>query len=113
MGESTQMEDLMPFRNVASCAFLALSLVGVSLGDTLTLKDGRTIYGAYLGGNSRQIRMEVGDNIQTFEIEGVASIQFGSGATAAAQAPSRNETSTSAARSGMELPTGTALTVRM
>lgn len=103
----------MRLRYMAGCTILALSLAGGSLADTLTLKDGRAINGTYLGGTSRQIRMEVGDNIQTFDIDSVTSIQFGSASTVAAQSPSRLDSPASAARTGPELPAGTVLTVRM
>ena len=125
----------MRFRNVTGCALLALCVASAAMADTLALKDGRTINGTYLGGSARQIRMEVGDNIQTFEIDRVSSIQFGPGPTAAAaaapaprapdadaDAPRRENVfrpdtssanSTAAPRPGTELPAGTVLTVRM
>ncbi len=120
----------MSYRHVASCTLLAFSLLSTAMADTLTLKGGRTINGTYLGGSSRLIRMEVDDSIQTFEIDRISSIQFGSGAAATA-APDTNpppprprervnvfrpdtssETST-VSRSAIELPAGTVLTVRM
>jgi hypothetical protein len=126
----------MSYRHVASCAALMFSLLTTGIADTLTLKDGRTINGTYLGGTSRQVRMEVVDSIQTFEIDRISGIQFGSGTAApAARAADpaapladpprpqprergnvfRPDTSseTTASRSGMELPAGTVLTVRM
>jgi hypothetical protein len=112
-----------------------LTLVSIGFADSLTLKDGRVINGNYLGGNARQIRMEVGDNIQTFEIERISSIQFGStppvATTAPSLAPQRpaepaprervtifrpdspSQTATSTSRSGVELTAGTVITVRM
>jgi hypothetical protein len=109
----------MLYRNVISCAFFALTLLSA---DTLTLKDGSIVNGTFLGGNARQIRMEVGDNIQAFDIERISSIQFGS-ARAAEPAPRqrdpenvfRPDNSRDAADSstGTELPQGTVLTVRM
>jgi len=119
----------MRLRTVAGCALLLFSLLGVVSADTLTLRDGRTFNGTYLGGSSRQIRMEIGDAIQTFEIDRVSSIQFGPGPTASAApvpadpnpAPrenvfrpdSSNTGASSTANSGVELPAGTVLTVRM
>ena len=126
----------MSYRQMASCAALTFSLLTTGMADTLTLKDGRTINGTYLGGTSRQVRMEVGDGIQTFEIHRISGIQFGS-ETAATPAraddppappadPPRAQqrergnvfrpdpsSETVAARSGIELPAGTVLTVRM
>jgi len=129
----------MSYRHLAGCAALTFSLLTTGIADTLTLKDGRTVNGTYLGGNSRQVRMEVGDSIQTFDIARVAGIQFGSDTAAPPARPAdrderpadpppqqqerergnvfRPDTSasseTSASRSGIELPAGTVLTVRM
>ena len=126
----------MRYRAVAICVFFGLTLAGIGLADSLTLKDGRVINGTYLGGSSRQIRMEVGDNIQTFEVDRVANIQFGAGSTASA-APARQSEesdrpsqprervdilrpdsssrreSDSSRSGGVELPAGTVVTVRM
>jgi len=119
----------MRYRRVLRCAFITASFLSTGFADMLTLKDGRTINGTYLGGSARQIRMEVGDDIQTFEIERISGIQFGSGATAPAAPPAdpappprRERTSvfrpestgeTVAQPPGIELPQGTVLTVRM
>jgi len=126
----------MSYRHVAGCAALTFGLLTTGIADTLTLKDGRTINGTYLGGTSRQVRMEVDNSIQTFEIGRISGIQFGSG-TAAPSARAddppappadppppqprergnvfRPDTSseTITSRPGMELPAGTVLTVRM
>ena len=122
----------MRYPTVTSCALLTLSVWSAGWADTLTLKNGRTINGTYLGGNARQIRMEVEDSIQTFEIDRIASIQFGSAtappAVSAAPvepAPDRPRERVSILRPensgatagtygyGVELPQGTVLTVRM
>ena len=121
-------------RNWVTCAFFTFGLVSAAPADTLTLKDGRTITGIYLGGNARQIRMDVRDNIQTFEIGRVTSIQFGSAAETATPAPEATQepapppprdgslspvfrpdpsSAPSAPLGGIELPKGTVLTVRM
>jgi hypothetical protein len=65
--------------------FSLLSL-SVALADTLTLRNGKTVHGSYLGGNSRQIRMAVDDNVQTFDVTEVATLQFDSGPAPTAQA---------------------------
>ena len=117
----------MQYRHLIRTVVLVFSLVGAACADTLTLKDGRTVTGIFLGGSARQIRMEVGDSIQTFGIDRVANIQFGSGqavAPAAEQAPPAPQEPTSgfrqerpsdmpAATSGTELPAGTTITIRM
>lgn len=119
-------------RHWVALALSTFGLLNAALADTLILKDGRNITGTYLGGNARQIRMEVGDGIQTFEIERITSIQFGSPTAVETPAPADNpeppppapaerssvfravaETSASAPPAGIELPKGTVLTVRM
>jgi len=48
-----------------------------TLADTLTLRDGRTVTGDYAGGDTRSIRMMVGESVQTFRIGEVVSLTFG------------------------------------
>jgi hypothetical protein len=61
--------------------------MAASLGfaDTITMKDGNVIRGTYLGGNSRQVRVEVGDDLKTLDITDITRIEFG-GTHAAAPA---------------------------
>jgi len=119
----------MRYRQLVWSVLLAFGLQSAGLADTLTLKDGRVLNGTYLGGSVRQIRMEVGDGIQTFEIDRVLSIQFGSNAAPPAAPaaepgpPARRDrdnvfrpdssNDAAAAQGGIELPQGTVLTVRM
>lgn len=58
---------------VLLCAVVALS---AATADTLILRDGKTVQGQFLGGTPRQIRMAVGDNVQTFSVTDVSSLQF-------------------------------------
>jgi hypothetical protein len=108
------------------------------LADTLVLRSGKVVNGTYLGGTARQIKMEVGDQIQTYDIGDVTTLNFSAPAPPpppAAPAPpaapeaSRRQPSppsvpapppapappaapqTSAA--GVELPAGSTITVRM
>lgn len=62
-------------------ALLAVMLAGACMADTLTLRSGRVVNGSFLGGTSRQVRMEVGDRVETFNVGDVASIEFAAGAT--------------------------------
>jgi hypothetical protein len=45
-------------------------------GDTLTLRTGETIQGTYLGGTTRQVRMDLNGEIRTFDIAQVQSVIF-------------------------------------
>jgi len=119
-------------------AVMALMLAGSAFADTLTLRSGRVVNGTYLGGTARQIRMDMGDRIESFDTSEVSSLQFQAPAPApppAAQpAPSASSSSTTLqqreanvlrpdpapapaaapSRSGqVTLPEGTMFTVRM
>jgi len=61
--------------------FAALTLASA---DSLTLRSGRVVQGSYLGGSARQVRMAVGDRVETFDVADVESIRFESGQPAAA-----------------------------
>src|ERR1700741_3278025 len=56
--------------------FLLLILATATFADTIYLKDGRIVAGAYLGGTSRQVRMEVSDRIESYDVSDVARIEF-------------------------------------
>jgi hypothetical protein len=66
---------------------IAFALATVGLADTVTLKNGRVINGTYLGGTPRQVKVEVGDQIRTFDVGEVARIEFGSSAEAVPDQP--------------------------
>jgi len=53
-----------------------IALATLSFADVLTLRSGRTIEGQYLGGDARQIRMAIGDRVESFDIDRVAGLQF-------------------------------------
>lgn len=60
--------------------FLLCLLSAAASADTLTLKDGRTIQGSYIGGDTRNVKMLVDGNVQTFDVSNTQSLQFGDGA---------------------------------
>jgi len=130
----------MPKNRSAVLTIAVLACCAVLPADTLTLRNGTAVEGVYLGGSSREIRIEVGDKIQTFPIDSVTGVQFESSTRPQAEAPrapqteaprspqllpqpspepqysssSSNTSSNSPAnRGGVELPAGTQLTVRM
>ena len=63
----------------------ALAMLPFAWADTLTLRDGRTVEGQYLGGNARQIRLAVGDGVQTFDVTDVADLHFEAAKASTAQ----------------------------
>jgi len=70
---------------VAIVTTIALGLAGASYADIITLKNGRIINGTYLGGTARQVKVEVGDNIQTLDVGDIARIEFSSGGYASSR----------------------------
>jgi hypothetical protein len=58
---------------------IVFAILGASLAtaDTLILKDGRTVDGSYLGGDSRRLRMAVGDRVETFDVGEITDLRFG------------------------------------
>jgi len=67
-------------------ALLPLLTVGLVSADTLTLKNGRVLNGTFLGGTAREIRMDLGDHVETVAIDRISGLQFDSPAPEA-QAP--------------------------
>lgn len=106
-------------------SFLTLVLAAVvalpGLADTLKLKNGQSVDGTFLGGDTRTIRfLDSSGDVQNFSVGDVASISFVSeAATAAAPAPApqpapaASSTQAGRASSGMTIPAGSVITVRM
>ncbi len=106
-------------------------LVSLAFADTLTLRDGRTIQGTFLDGTSRQIRMAVDDRVESFNINEVAELKFGSSRsnsqtppapTSEAPAPpppsppaqrAEPAPATGIQRATVEIPSGTSIVIRM
>jgi len=82
---------------------ITLALASVLPADTLTLRTGRQIQGTYLGGSAREVKIDIGDQIQTVNLDEVARIDF--------SGPAAEPTRYRALRT--ELPQGTNLVVRM
>jgi hypothetical protein len=73
-------------RLVAASILIAFATFGWA--DTITMKDGRVIAGTYLGGTARQIRVDLGPEVRTFDISEVARIDFSAdGATVSTPPP--------------------------
>ena len=105
---------------------LSLLIAGLGLADTITLRDGRTVSGSYLGGDTRSVRIAVGDRVDTYRVEEISNIIFGGGVAASGPAPGsaprmerreeRRDDPRDASRDsarGPEIASGTTLTVRM
>src|SRR5437016_5314175 len=60
----------------ASLAFLTFAYA-----DTLILKSGSTIQGNYAGGDTRHVKIVVGDHVETYTLDEVSRLEFGSGAS--------------------------------
>ncbi len=66
---------------------LIVLLGALAFADTLTLRDGTTVEGSYVGGDSRHVQMLVGSGVQTFELSRVRSLQFGDSKASTAPDP--------------------------
>jgi hypothetical protein len=93
-------------RSLYSGISLILLTVAMS-AETETLKDGSAITGIYLGGSPRQVKIEVGDQIQTLDVENIVRIEFGRARDGADSA------TPPAIDSSILLPAGTNLVIRM
>jgi hypothetical protein len=71
---------------------IALLLATASYADIITLKSGRVINGTYLGGSPREIKVEIGDQVETFDVSQIAKIEFGSGGSASSSGPADRPT---------------------
>jgi hypothetical protein len=102
------------------CLAFALTATTLALADTITLKNGQVIKGTYLGGSPREVKLEVGDQIQSVGVEKILRIDFGGlpPAPVQSQAPAPPPPPPSDAQAvrdtaGSDLPAGTNLVVRM
>ncbi len=108
-----------------STLLIALATFGVA--DTLTLRSGEVVRGQYLGGDSRRVKMAVGDRVETYSIEDVSDLAFGQRVSLDSDRrdnPDRRDDRDNGVReapqpgqpaavSGMIIPVGTSITVRM
>ncbi len=111
-----------------------LLLANAGLADTVIFRDGHAVIGSFLGGDSRTIRVAVGDRVETIRLADVDQISFGDSGQAVAPPVLRDRPSDRAdgrraaeqapppppppARrddfyDGPMIPSGTVLTIRM
>lgn len=119
----------------------SLAVVALACADTLILKSGATVQGNYAGGDTRHVKIVVGDHVETYALDEVSRLEFGGGSSrsssaapynAASQTPPPSEpplrserryseapppppppAASSANYGGVEIPSGTVLVVRM
>jgi len=112
-------------------SFVILAIAALGVADTLTLRSGQVVRGEYLGGDARHVKMAVDDRVETYSVEDVAGLTFGSGqrmssdndrgndndrrdnALRDAPAPAAQPGTPAPAATGMVIPVGTSITVRM
>ncbi len=68
-------------------ALLALACVSCATADTLALRNGQVVQGTYMGGTARTVRMQVEENIKTYDVTDIATLQFTAPAPAASTTP--------------------------
>jgi len=66
---------------------IALLLATAGFADTVTLKSGRVVNGTYLGGTARQVRVDMGDRVETLDVSDISRIEFGGLEAAAPERP--------------------------
>lgn len=93
---------------------ISFTLVSLLAADTLTLRNGRQIRGTYLGGSAREVKIDIGDQIQTVNLDEVARIDFSALATTQGHVFRPDVSGISSLPPAfVELPEGTNLVVRM
>lgn len=74
------------FARTALRCLLCLLPLAIS-GDTVRLKSGQTVTGTWIGADNREIRIAVGDRVQTIAISDIARIDFGDSASPSSPTP--------------------------
>jgi hypothetical protein len=95
---------------------IALAVASVGFADTITLRNGQVVNGTFLGGTARLVRVDVGDQVQTFDITDIVRIEFGGPPPQAPPPPPREEAMAPPPNPpvlGVTLPAGMNFTIRM
>src|SRR5258708_18092361 len=70
--------------------FLILATALTGFADTLYKKDGGIVTGTYLGGTARQVRLDLGDRVDSYDVSDVIKIEFKSAVASAPPPPPRD-----------------------
>ena len=93
---------------------LTFAVAILASADTLTLRNGQTLQGTFLGGTSRQVRIEVNGDVRTYDVSEIRSVAFSETAAEpvrrAEAPPPRQETMQN---TGVTIPADTMIVVRM
>lgn len=111
-------------RNLMLAAVSLFIFASLATADTLLLTNGQALEGTYLGGDTRQVSFMGADGVRKFySITDIRSIEFGASKTASAQpsaptwnpgpASNRATAAPAPASSGVTIPAGTVVTIRM
>jgi len=102
---------------------IVLALAALCSADILTLRSGQVVRGEYLGGDARHVKIAVGDRVENYSIEDVQTLQFGGGQRLEGGGDRRDQGFAQQAppppppqgnySSGLTIPVGTPITVRM
>ena len=79
-----------------------LLLANCGLADTVMFRDGHQVSGSFLGGDSRTIRVAVGDHVDTIPVADVDRILFGDSGQALAPPVYRDAAATAASSGGAQ-----------
>lgn len=117
----------MIFSTKTNLMFCAALCAGATLlsADTVRLRTGETLHGTFMGGTSRQIRMDQAGEIRTFDVNQVESVAFDSSEQQSAPRAAtpqrrdagreynRNNSTPYPASQGFTIPSGTEINIRM
>lgn len=81
-------------------------------GDSLILQNGQTAEGVFLGGDSRSVRFAAGDQVHTYALSEIKSLEFGE-VPSSAGVPASMPAPTATVHPVATIPAGTQLEVRL
>jgi hypothetical protein len=115
-------------RRLSAAVLVSLAVLKA---DTLVLRNGNRVEGSFLGGDNRSIRFAAGDQVTTYSLNDVASLNFNASAADATPppappppqsappapapppAPPASSDVAAAPTPGLQVPSGTEITVRL